>query len=335
MKPVRVVTPGAGLTLPLRMVAAGVGANVGITLYVLGDGRYEAQNFSNGVVDDSKLVWVTSQSQSNYQTLAANIMAGNGDRTWLTEYAQAVSALGDPSSIATGGGYSCGGQGSPGFNYYGGGATSLATLYYGTCLCQSQPLCGQTLVAPVGPDDASLDALLEAASGDAAADAAQATDAPAESSGDDAPAESSGDDAQGDDGAAGDAGVYEGGLIAPEGGCAATACSGFDDLEVASAGLDPSNLWVTRMRAQVPASVLSEGDLVLQASASQTDVSNRHFASVYDDPAYNPCGNSGSGACAASAPPLVVPGRVLVGGALAFLGVALVRRRRPQAPRHR
>jgi hypothetical protein len=328
MKPVRVVTPGAGLTLPLRMVAAGVGANVGITLYVLGDGRYEAQNFSNGTIDDSKLVWVTAQSQSNYQTLAANVMAGNGGRTWLTEYAQAVSVLGDASTVASSHSYSCGGPGSSSFNYYGSGSASLGILYYGTCLCQSQPLCGQTLVAPVGPDDASLDALLDqAASGEAA------TDAPAESSGDDASAEASsddaaGEDAQGDAAAASEAGPYEGGLIAPDGGCT-TACDGFDDLAVASVGLDPSNVWVTRLRAQVPSNVLTEGDLVLQASSSQTAVSNLHSTSVYDDPAYNPCGNSGGGgACAASDPPLVVPGRVLVGGAFAFLGFALVRRRR-------
>ncbi|MDP9149724.1 MAG: DUF2330 domain-containing protein, partial [Myxococcota bacterium] len=34
MQPVRVVTQGADATLPLRMVAAGVGAEVGVTLYV-------------------------------------------------------------------------------------------------------------------------------------------------------------------------------------------------------------------------------------------------------------------------------------------------------------
>ena len=47
MKPVRVVTPGMSPTLPLRMVAAGTGANVAITLFVIGEGRYEAQNFPN------------------------------------------------------------------------------------------------------------------------------------------------------------------------------------------------------------------------------------------------------------------------------------------------
>jgi Uncharacterized protein conserved in bacteria (DUF2330) len=38
MRPVRVTAPGAGLSLPLRMVAAGTGATVGITLWVIADG---------------------------------------------------------------------------------------------------------------------------------------------------------------------------------------------------------------------------------------------------------------------------------------------------------
>src|SRR5205823_2330913 len=46
MKPVRVVTPGAGMTLPLRMVAAGTGSSVAITLYTITEGRLEAEQYS-------------------------------------------------------------------------------------------------------------------------------------------------------------------------------------------------------------------------------------------------------------------------------------------------
>jgi hypothetical protein len=323
MKPVRVVTPGASLSLPLRMVAAGVGANVGITLYVVGEGRYEAApKFTNALIDDTQLVWISSQSQSNYQTLAAQIMQRNGGHTWLTEYSQPVTLQGDPNAIgpSTGGSYSCASPGSNGVSYYGGNL-SLSNLYFAQCVCAGPHLCGQTLVAPAGPtDDASLDALLEGAT-----DEAQAPDS--SSSGDDAAADAplesavqdaASTDAQGDDGS----------LIAPEAGCsAATPCVGFDDLEVASVGLDPNNIWVTRMRAQVPGNVLTEGDLPLQASASQSPISNQHFANVYDDPAYNPCPKGGGG-CAAADQPLVIPQRYLIAGAFAFLGAALVRRRR-------
>src|SRR4029077_12623626 len=45
MRPVRVTVPGAGLSLPLRMVAAGTGAPVGIPLRVIAEGRYEPKNF--------------------------------------------------------------------------------------------------------------------------------------------------------------------------------------------------------------------------------------------------------------------------------------------------
>ena len=41
MRPIRVTTQGASLALPLRMAAVGTGATVGITLWVVSDGRYE------------------------------------------------------------------------------------------------------------------------------------------------------------------------------------------------------------------------------------------------------------------------------------------------------
>ncbi|MGH7440319.1 MAG: DUF2330 domain-containing protein, partial [Polyangiaceae bacterium] len=57
MVPISVTTPGASLTLPLRMVAAGTGATVGITLWVIGDGRYEPSNFTPFTVSPGALTW--------------------------------------------------------------------------------------------------------------------------------------------------------------------------------------------------------------------------------------------------------------------------------------
>jgi hypothetical protein len=91
--------------------------------------------------------------------------------------------------------------------------------------------------------------------------------------------------------------------------------------------MDPSTTWVTRMRAILPANALSESDLVLQASATQTPVSNLHDARVYDDPTYNPCG-SGGGGCSTTRDEPGGMGRWLVVGSLAFVGLALLRRRR-------
>src|SRR5262249_25967804 len=69
MRPISVTSTGAALSLPLRMVAAGTGATVGITLWVVATGRYEPQNFSSFTIDPSTLVWDWSTSSSNYVQL--------------------------------------------------------------------------------------------------------------------------------------------------------------------------------------------------------------------------------------------------------------------------
>ncbi len=61
MQPVRIVTQGADPTLPLRMVAAGVGARVGLTLYVISEGRFEPQNFPHALIDDAQITWSRTQ----------------------------------------------------------------------------------------------------------------------------------------------------------------------------------------------------------------------------------------------------------------------------------
>ena len=46
MRPVRVTSKGGSLSLPLRMAAVGTGATVGITIWVVSDGRYEPAQLS-------------------------------------------------------------------------------------------------------------------------------------------------------------------------------------------------------------------------------------------------------------------------------------------------
>jgi hypothetical protein len=91
MRPVRVTAPGAGLSLPLRMVAAGTGATVGITLWVVADGRYEPQNFPFFVISPSDLVWDWSTQSSNYTTLRAAEEAQRNDAAWQIESSTDVS----------------------------------------------------------------------------------------------------------------------------------------------------------------------------------------------------------------------------------------------------
>jgi hypothetical protein len=91
MRPVRVVFSGSDNSLPLRMVAAGVGAEVAITLFVIGEGRYQAQNFPNTLVNDNDLVWDYAQNRSNYAEISLAAMAANDGKTWLTEFAKRMT----------------------------------------------------------------------------------------------------------------------------------------------------------------------------------------------------------------------------------------------------
>jgi hypothetical protein len=85
MRPVSVTSAGAGLSLPLRMVAAGTGATVGITLWIVSSGRYEPQNFPTFVVSSSDLVWDWSLGDSNYATVRARREASWNNAAWQIE----------------------------------------------------------------------------------------------------------------------------------------------------------------------------------------------------------------------------------------------------------
>jgi hypothetical protein len=236
MQPVRVVTQGAGLTLPLRMVAAGVGANVGIELYVLSEGRYHTQNFPDAVVDFSKLAWDPTSDVSNYTTLAAEALAQNGSRGWLTEMA-------GPASLG----------------FQSGPNPPLDQAYASACV-------PQTLAPP-----ASCDA---GAGGNAATDGG--TDGGTDANGTDAGA-GAGDDA----------------------GTAMNVCQPqmvpCDDLTLATTGIPMGELWITRLRATLPASSLT-ADLILEASPSQDPMPSFHQTSQYTIANYNPCGSNANGA---------------------------------------
>ena len=82
MRPVRISSPGASFSLPLRMAAIGTGTTVGITIWVVSDGRYEPQNFPFYHIDDSALIWDWQASSSNYTTLRASNEAALADQGW-------------------------------------------------------------------------------------------------------------------------------------------------------------------------------------------------------------------------------------------------------------
>jgi hypothetical protein len=94
MRPVSVTSTGAGLSLPLRMVAAGTGATVGITLWVVSSGRYDPQNFPTFTVSASDLFWDWSPSvnSSNYTTVRAQKEAALKNAAWQIESSLDISS---------------------------------------------------------------------------------------------------------------------------------------------------------------------------------------------------------------------------------------------------
>lgn len=91
MRPVRVTSPGGGLSLPLRMVAAGTGAITPVTLHVVSEGRYEVVDRPNLRVFESLLQWDWSQNLSNYRLLRDELVDGTDGFGWLTESAAPFS----------------------------------------------------------------------------------------------------------------------------------------------------------------------------------------------------------------------------------------------------
>ncbi len=221
MQPVRVITPGAGLTLPLRMVAAGIGANVGIELYVVSEGRYHTQNFPDATIDFTQLAWDPHSDISNYSTLVQSALAANGAAGWLTE-SSGPADLGAFSSGAV----------NPG----------LAFAYATTCV-PSMPTCSVPVDAGAGG--------VQDASGAASPMVEMCT--------------------------------------------SQVSC---DDLALAAGGIG-GGLWVTRLRADLPAAALGT-DLMLEATPSQTPVANLHTTEKYTDPNYNPCGSANAGTASAN-----------------------------------
>jgi hypothetical protein len=226
MRPVRVVTPGANLVLPLRMVAAGVGAHVGLTLWVVGEGRYHTQNFPDAPLDWSALRWNSNEDRSNLKELTATALASNKGWSWLSE-----AAL--PADVVT--------------RTRNGPNPSLFDAYESQC--EYLPLrnipCDPTALP-------SADGGTEDAGADADADAGH-TECVKEVRG----------------------------------------CDGYDDLDVAKRGLHASDVWVTRLRADLPVAALS-ADLKIEAAADQKTLSPAHTTTTFTDPSFDPCSRFGS-----------------------------------------
>jgi MYXO-CTERM domain-containing protein len=303
MQPVRVVTPGADPSLPLRMVAAGVGPNVGLLLFLLSEGRYHPQNFPDATIDFSQLTWDGANSISNYEPLAKAAMAAKGGTSWLTESAAPVDL---------------------GYGYYSGASNdpSLPMAYASACTTLTLPPPSGCGVSDAGGEASLLN-------GDATpAEDAQGGDGESEA-GDDASLAS--DVATSETDAAADSGgaLPEASTMFTDAGTCSSTMVPCDDYDLAMSGVAQGTLWVTRLRALLPASALS-ADLVLEATQSQAQVPSFHVTSTYSDPSYNACPNSGPGCdCRTSESPRTpLPDAFLLGLGAAIVGLSFRRRRR-------
>jgi hypothetical protein len=99
MKPVRITTQGASPVLPLKMVAAGTGQTTTVTLYVIGEGRYEPANFPGFTIAPDAVIWDYDTQSSNYELLRTQAYTATNGFGWLIEAARAYSPSGFHASI--------------------------------------------------------------------------------------------------------------------------------------------------------------------------------------------------------------------------------------------
>jgi Uncharacterized protein conserved in bacteria (DUF2330) len=280
MSPVRVITPSGRSILPLRMVAAGVGSNVPITLYVIAEQRYLMRDLAEQTVRWDELTWDWTSSTSNYADLRAGALTADLGKSYLTTFAMPgafTNFIQRPDGVAATFAPSDNSQGT------GGGTqrqNNLVDLYEVQAAIDDKvtfPSC--PLVEPRLRLDAPVVACSSAGDGlpmdspDAAAPDAAVTDAAAS------------------DAAASD--VADAASAHCEAGANGTIdardleCGPYGDIAAALIGMHPDRSWITRMEMNLPLEAL-KADCTLEPHVLQEQVSNWHVAKVHKSPPCQP-----------------------------------------------
>lgn len=257
MKPVRVVQPGANPALPLRMVAIGTGANVALTLFLISEGRWEADNFGNSVAPTNLIAWDFKDSSSNYTALRKKVLEENNGATWITTFAFQGGLL---SQL----------EGLPGFmsgvRTYGApsapiNSDTIASAYVRQGLSNGQ-LAGEECLQP----------LTQIAGSSLMVTNPCPVDKPF------------------NDPSCGSVGAGE--IDARSLVCGLGNMEPLDDVAVALNGLHPKDVWLTRIEADLPHAALGK-DLSVRAATSQTTVDNLKVATIAKN-VEAVCGSPGS-----------------------------------------
>lgn len=91
MQPVRARYPGFMGTFPLKGVVVGAKGVVDLSLWVIAEQRYEANNYATVEIDEFDLVWDWATNTSNYGDVFDDTILDAGGRAWVTEYAGNLS----------------------------------------------------------------------------------------------------------------------------------------------------------------------------------------------------------------------------------------------------
>jgi len=229
LQPLRLTTPGADPTLPLRMSRAGVKTSAALTLFVLGEGRYRVQGFDEVPVARGNLAF--NGSGSNYDDVVkAQLAAGDG-RRFVVEHAKNDGA----------------------------GLADAVFAANGSCIPSANPPSLGSGTEAGTSTDAGVDAAVEDAGQDAEVDA--------------------GEDPDAGEGGVADAAPDGASLPPPEepSPVAVNTCA-TTDLAVARDGMSGA-LWITRLRAQLPASAFA-ADLRFEANPAQEEVTSDYVLSA-------------------------------------------------------
>lgn len=300
MQPVRITIPGTDPRILIRMALAGSRIDtVPITLFVLAEAPYRPQTYPFGLIDDDNLEWETYRSsrsssanyspKSNYDVLADSVMAKDS-KTWLVESAQ-IAELGS----------SAGKLPTPGlFEAYDALCKGATPRNAGTrsgsnpnATSSSDPgVRAPCNTADAGVRDASSDGSADGGdTGDGGDGGDAGTDDDAgDDDGGDASADASTTDGGGDAGDDDDAGEEEDDSGTPatfDAGVTAPRCQSGAESDFAIATRDvigTSQIWVTRMRANIlPNALVDDLTLVPATAPDDKAISNLHQVARFDD----------------------------------------------------